>query len=588
MTERRDAMMRKKSWIRRITLLLALCSLVTALTVMVAAAGVVPSDEEYTLSFSGVNEVFFGNVKPMDLKAGKVVYLTYTVDKVRGDHAAAQHGVVATERPETRYPYDKGGVICYSDNAPILEEGCTYFFKFFYTKENGFEYVAAKAKGSSSQWVWFQARIGDELDDYTHCGIWFAGGNVSVKLTHVRCYDHAGNDLGIYAPKHKDTLLDDAQERLPNDSIDHRYSISINNAINVVISNEKQTSSDTVYMEYTVKESSGTSIYQNGLLNHHAPQKSYPHDGAGYMLYEMYKKPGQGYLLQEGASYVITFRKLHGQFLVLIQRTLDGKVEFKEFAAGIGTYAEGDPYYALWLGEGADFPVTCELVDFRCYDANSNNLGVQTNDRSDRIKIEHIGELEDYGGCEAVYYNAQSGHFIMLYSDQTAKVTRGTESCTASYKIKNDVLTLQLADGTIEDYSYSYQQFTDQDGNVYTRLGIYTVTFVTETEEAIESVTLNAEYGYYVAAPETPAKDGAEFMGWYLSDGTEFDFNSVVLESLTLYAKWSDDPVFQQSNTGSEPISGETENGWVVPGAVSVLILLAGAVSAVLILKKRK
>ncbi len=568
-------------------LLMVLCMAVPLFVGTAAADTIVPSDEEYTLSFSGVEEVFFGNAKPAEVKAGAEVYLTYTVERVRGDHQALQHGVVATDQPTHRFPYIDGGVIDYSDDAPIMEEGYTYFFRFTYTEEDGFEYVAAKAKDGSSEWVWFDSRVGDETDNYTHYGIWLAGGITSVRLTHVRCYDKDGNDLGIYAPKHRDTLLDEAVERAPNDALDHKYNITINNATNVVISNGKQTSSDVVYMEYTVKQSSKTSIYQWGLLNHHAPQKKYPHAGAGYLFFEMDEKnPGQGYLLQEGASYVITFLKRNGQVLTLVQRTMDGKVEFKEFVNTDGAYNPVDPYFALWLGEGANHPVSCEIVDFRCYDGNNNNLGVQTNDQNNLIKTEHFGELEDYMGCEAVYYHAQSGNTVMLYSDQTAKVTRDGKTETITYKIKDDVLSLVFADKT-EEYSYFYQQFTAEDGKVYVRLGTYSITFVTGTEEVIQPLKLDAASGYYAAAPENPVKQGAEFMGWYLSDGTKYDFSGIVDRSITLYAKWSDDPQFLKT-TPSPVTEPAPSNDWIIAVVVSGILLAAGVAISVIIFVKGK
>lgn len=579
-----DTMKRVSIGRKLAALMMVICVAVPLLIGTVDADTVVPSSEEYTLSFSGVEEVFFGNAKKTNIKSGEEVYLTYTVDKVRTDHKAIQHGVLGTRRPETRYPYDKGGVLCYSDDAPIMEQGYTYFFKFSYNQDTGFEYVAARAKNGSSEWVWFDSRVGDETDNYSHYGIWLAGGIVSVRLTHVRCYDKNGNDLGIYAPKHRDTLLDEATVRKTNDELDHKYNISVNHATNVVISNAKQTSSDVVYMEYTVKESSNTKIYQWGLLNHHAPQKNYPHAGAGYLFYEMEEKnPGQGYLLQEGASYVITFLRRNGQVLTLVQRTLNGKVEFKEFVNTNGAYNPNDPYFALWLGEGANYPVNCEIVDFRCYDGNNNNLGVQTNDSKNLIKVEHFGELEDYAGCEAVYYDAQSGSTIMLYSDQTAKVTRDGVSETITYKIKDDVLTLNFADG-VEEYTYFYQKFTAEDGSVYVRLGQYTVSFDTGTDEKIEPVTVNAQTGYMIAPPEDPEKSGAEFVGWYLSDGTEFDFGSIVDESITLYAKWTDTPDYQTLN--GTKIKADT--AWVIAITVSAVLLIAGTAVSIIVLKKGK
>lgn len=579
-------MMMGMNLVKRVVLTLTMFCIMTALIAgAMPAKAVEPSDEEYTLSFSGVEEVFFGNAKAANLKAGNEIYLTYTVDKVRTDHKAVQHGVVGTQKPEARYPYDKGGVICYSEDAPILKQGYTYFFKFTYTEENGFEYVAAEAKDGNSQWVWFNSRIGDETDNYTHCGIWFAGGIVSVKLSHVRCYDQNGNDLGVLAPKHRETLLDEATVRSANDELDHKYNITINNATNVVISNAKLTSSDRVYMEYTVKESSKTKSNQWGLINHHAPQKTYPHANAGQLFYEMDEKnPGRGYLLQEGASYVITFLKRSGQCLTLVQRTLNGKTEFKEFVNTTGVYTENDPYFALWLGEGLNYPINCQIIDFRCYDGNNNNLGVQTNDKLNVVKVEHFGELEDYAGCEAVYYDAQTQSTIMLYSDQTAKVTIDGVSENITYKIKNDVLTLYYPDRT-EEYAYFYQKFTTEDGKVYVRLGEYTVKFVTETGEVVETVVLDATTGYLVAPPENPQKDGAEFLGWYLSDGTKFDFGSIVNQSLTLYAKWSSDPDYQPLKGWDKLTSGNI-TALVISVSVSAILLAVGIVLAVLVFKK--
>ena len=108
-------------------LLVVLCLIVSVMAGVVSADEVTPSNEEYTLSFNGVDSVFFGNATPVNAKAGTEVYITYTVDRIREGHNAPQHGVIGTDQPSLRYPYTEGGVVCYSDDAPILEQGYTYF-----------------------------------------------------------------------------------------------------------------------------------------------------------------------------------------------------------------------------------------------------------------------------------------------------------------------------------------------------------------------------------------------------------------------------------------------------------------------------
>ena len=152
-----------------------------------------------------------------------------------------------------------------------------------------------------------------------------------------------------------------------------------------------------------------------------------------------------------------------------------------------------------------------------------------------------------------------------------------------TYKIKDDVLTLNFADG-VEEYTYFYQKFTAEDGSVYVRLGQYTVSFDTGTDEKIHPVTVNAQTGYMIAPPEDPEKSGAEFVGWYLSDGTEFDFGSIVDESITLYAKWTDAPDYQTLN--GTKIKADT--AWVIAITVSAVLLIAGTVVSIIVLKKGK
>lgn len=72
--------------------------------------------------------------------------------------------------------------------------------------------------------------------------------------------------------------------------------------------------------------------------------------------------------------------------------------------------------------------------------------------------------------------------------------------------------------------------------------GIFTITFVTNTDEVIEPIT--GEYGEYFDQP-TPIRPGYSFDGWYLdnydhSSNNRFTSNNIPGENVTVYAYWID------------------------------------------------
>jgi len=87
---------------------------------------------------------------------------------------------------------------------------------------------------------------------------------------------------------------------------------------------------------------------------------------------------------------------------------------------------------------------------------------------------------------------------------------------------------------------------------VYT-INTYTVTYVIDGE-VVDTQTI--EHGAKIAEPTAPTKDKANFAGWF-SDEAAWDFdNDTVSADVTLYAKWSDVPVFHISGKVVE----ETDN----------------------------
>ena len=66
-----------------------------------------------------------------------------------------------------------------------------------------------------------------------------------------------------------------------------------------------------------------------------------------------------------------------------------------------------------------------------------------------------------------------------------------------------------------------------------------------------------------------------------MSDGTAYDFGSMVTESLTLYAKWTDDPAY----TILKDIF-QSDATWIIAVTVSVFVLAAGVIVSAIVLKK--
>lgn len=101
----------------------------------------------------------------------------------------------------------------------------------------------------------------------------------------------------------------------------------------------------------------------------------------------------------------------------------------------------------------------------------------------------------------------------------------------------------------------------------------YTITFM-DGENKYKTAT--AAYGDKFAAPEAPEKDGFTFVGWFTDKECtkEFDFNTAVSDTVTVYAKWEAD----QKGCGSIAA--------VSASATAAVVLLT--VAALALAKKKK
>ena len=101
----------------------------------------------------------------------------------------------------------------------------------------------------------------------------------------------------------------------------------------------------------------------------------------------------------------------------------------------------------------------------------------------------------------------------------------------------------------------------------------YTVTFMDGTEKY---KTATAAFGDKFVAPEAPVKKGYTFAGWYTDKECtkEYDFNTAVSDTVTLYAKW------EENKAGCGSVAA------VSASASAAVVLLT--VAAVALAKKKK
>ncbi len=544
------------------------------------------SNVDYAVELQNTRFVYICNQETIGSKVGTEYYMTYTVEGMELDEVEHQ-GVCGSSVPTQYVPFETNGkdggfYYCnYSTKNTMLVKNRTYFLKFVVT-EDGFEYRVAWAKGEKSRYLDFEMTMGEVKTNLGYFGLFIAGTNMTGKLTKIRCYDKNGNDLGVQVTPDRNAIV--TKNMQPDKAVPHKYSITLSNAQDVFIANKKTPMTKKMYMEYTVK-SSDSSVFQSGVIQS-STLHAFPFNGMDAILYyrqEMdVEKMGQkenGVLLQPGAKYIIEFTMSEEGMTVIAQRTMNGKVEYLSFPTEYGACSPSAKILGLFFGQGAKTYVNCTLTDFKCYDANKNNLGVQCNRLAE---ITHYGDKEDYSGCEAVYYCDDDKSLYALYADQTVKYTANGETQKGTYVVDEVTSKITITiDGQKETFDYLYQYFTNAEGKKWRRLHIYRVNFKTGTDEVIEDQVLFADSGYVVLKPTDPVWEGKEFLGWFTGDGKEYDFEQIVTESFTLYAKWD------EYTYADKVVKQDKDYKMVIVLSVSVLVLVASVITSVVIVKKR-
>ena len=571
--------------------LVLLCGVVLSCFAFPAsAAKVTHSQNSYTVSAQDINGgVFVSNRTSIGTEVGTEYFMTYTVNslKVKGQESVHQQGVIGTNVPGVAFPYTtpekgKGGTMNFDRNEALTEVGKTYFIKFTITN-SGYDYVMGWANGGNSRYITFTDKVSEVTADLGYFGVWFdfSFDYYDMELIKVHCYDKYGNDLGVQTNRSEAVVYVD-QPMAKDTQVEHSYDVKVTDKAIMFIGNKYIPTSDTVYIEYTVKSGNQTKVEQAGYVLTDGPYLGFPYLN-GYMSFNQYPRDlntmTPGPLLEEGASYVIRFEKKDDRLEVTGQKTVDGKTTLLEMKAEYGEYIKSQNYIGLWLSGMNEHPNSFELVNFKCYDSNKKNLGVWLNLGGE---ITHYGALENYEQLNGIFYNEKDNTFMELYYDKTAAVTDANGSRQeGTWSISDEMqLTLTVDEETVS-YEYLYTHIKDSAGNTWNRLGDYTVTFDTGKGSEIAAQLVGLEQGYRAVKPEDPTLEGDTFMGWYTSNGEEYDFDAIVTGSVTLYAKWKNTE-YQKIDAvhTEEPISP-----WVKIGAV---VLLAGIAAAVLLIVRGK
>ncbi len=579
----------KTKWMKRVVLgLLTATLLSTCFTGMAGAVDwdVTPSSTDYYVQFGNTKCMFLCNEGILGTKAGTEYYLTYTVESISYD-TFANCGVIGTDQPLYSWPYvstedgSKGGYMEYSSENLMLEQGKTYFLKFTIT-EDGYKYRVGWAKGEDAEYIKFASTVGEVQTDSEYFGLWVETSGMTGKLTRVRCYDKHGNDLGIQASKGRNITIGRETMFEKDTEVDHKYTLTLNDVHNLAISNLKLSTTDTVYMEYRV-ESSDSITYQWGGIVGNEPKAGFPYLN-GYLKCSS-DDPNSpdlddGELLREGAEYLIVFEKKSDRLNVIVQRTWKGETVSFSPDSTYGTYDKEFQYYSLWFaGPNEDGRrMNAVLEDFKCYDSNKNNLGVQFNRT---VSAVHHGEIEDYAGCEALYTNETADTVFAMYEDKTIKITRNGGTQTGTFSVRDSVMT-NTVDGEEVEYQYNYQVIRDAEENEYWRLHPCRLIFDSNGGSEVETQDLNEENGYMPMKPTAPTMENNTFEGWVTSDGEEFDFDRLVTESTTVYAKWS------KVEYASQEADGIDIMPYVYIGAAVLILAAAGVCGGMMIRRGKK
>ena len=141
----------------------------------------------------------------------------------------------------------------------------------------------------------------------------------------------------------------------------------------------------------------------------------------------------------------------------------------------------------------------------------------------------------DYERYYGTYYDTENQKTIVLKAGNRA-IYENSEYIY--YILVSDELVIELngKNDTFNATMYATKIATQIEN--YYKLKTYRVAFDTDGGNDVAAVTIGEEQGWKLSEPVAPEKNGYVFQGWYLADGTRYDFNTVISGGFTLFAKW--------------------------------------------------
>lgn len=132
---------------------------------------------------------------------------------------------------------------------------------------------------------------------------------------------------------------------------------------------------------------------------------------------------------------------------------------------------------------------------------------------------------------------------------------------------------------------------TTKDELALAKLGVFTVTF-DDCLKGTEDVAYEVTEGRATPRPKDPSLKGWKFEGWYVYDGgwarEAYDFDAVVTEDLTLYAKWSELPDAETAGEkDAEPTIPETGDDLNAAAPVAIALVGVAALAGTVIARRR-